>query len=117
VLSHAENFGSRTNNKFEGFHSKLNRLVINSHPKFFKILSIIKEIHNENEIDLNVYLLTGKQKKPIKRYVDCHNKLIDLRERLNNNTIILFQFMEECIGAVKYMNILNLIFKNIIYIK
>jgi hypothetical protein len=94
VWTHWNNFGPRTNNNLEGFHIKLNRLLKKAHLNCFHIISHIKEIQMENEMDYKFNLLTGKQRPQIARYRISNVKLTVLKEKILNRSISLYTFME-----------------------
>lgn len=101
IWSHADNYGPRTNNNVEGFHSKLNRLLKQAHPSFFKVFNYIKKVQLQNEIDLKIFILSGAQRPKIARYEESHRSILFSREEYNNCTYSLFEFMEKCIGGIK----------------
>ena len=101
VWSHCKNFGPRTNNNLEGFHSKINRLLKRAHPNFFHVLDVIRNIQRENEIDFDIFQATGKQRPPLAKYLRVHNRLMELRGKLTEGNIRLYKFMEECVRAIK----------------
>lgn len=101
IWTHCDNYGPRTNNNLEGFHSKLNRILRKAHPNFFICLNILKEIQMENEIDFKIFEISGRERPLISRYQKSHNNLMLLREGFLGGEMPLYDFMVGCIGAIK----------------
>ncbi len=96
IWPHFANNGARTNNSLEGFHFKLNNFMGEMHPNILELISIFQKIQNENEIEFQHLMNSGKPKNPRKKYHDIHERLMRLRERLGNNEIELLSFVCAC---------------------
>ena len=50
VWNHFTFFDHRTNNRVEGFHSKLNKLLSNAHPNLYHLINLFKKLETESMI-------------------------------------------------------------------
>ena len=52
VWNHYERSEHRTNNRSEGFHSKLNRLLSSSHPNLYALINLLKQLETSLGVQL-----------------------------------------------------------------
>ena len=80
--NHFINEGPWTTNHLEGWHSKLKKLVQQSHANIYRIITILQQVKASNSIKLIQYAARGT--RPVKR-----RKYRDLENRLNTLKLLL----------------------------
>ena len=81
---------------FEGWHNRLNRKFNSAHPNFWRLVEILKDEESLAQIVL-MDIFTGNNSRPKKlKYRQVDQKFENLRQRLANNEISLFDYTVGC---------------------
>lgn len=95
-LHHMEFFsydGPRTNNRLEGWHSRLKRIVKKPHPSIYEIVDVFKREQATVEVS-TLQLETGGNPPPRKKkYSEQDKRIIYLKDRLYEGSISLAEFV------------------------
>ena len=104
IWNHFESSDHRTNNRSEGFHSKLNKLVNKSHPSIFQLINILKQIDSAAMIQLirvdndESTISTTRRKKDVEK--DLTIELI--KQEYQRNEIGFENFFKKIRNQVSY---------------
>lgn len=87
IWNHYDSSDHRTNNRSEGFHSKINRLLI-SKPSLYTLINLLKVIESDTHLCLEQYL---NNSQPIRKKKDIEKDIkIESIKRLYSNNLINF---------------------------
>lgn len=82
----------RTNNNCEGWHNRFNRIVGKKHPNIYYFIECLIKDNSINIIEKR-QLETGQAvNRKIKKYVTINNRIIELKNLLQNGTLNLLDF-------------------------
>jgi hypothetical protein len=105
IWNHSESMGPRTNNHVEGYHSKLNKTLSSSQPKFIDMVVMFKNDESNNSLEYQQvcvpYYKSYREKKYVKRDDEIErlinslnetNRIEDLRQFLNDISAYIGDF-------------------------
>ena len=79
--------GPRTNNRLEGWHSRLKRIVKKPHPNIYEIVDVFKREQASVEVSI-MQLETGGNPTPRKKkYTENEKRIKTLKDRLDEGNI------------------------------
>jgi len=92
--NHYDHDGPRTTNHVEGWHNRLNKLCTHSHPNIFISITTLKKEQAAIEAKIIQIGAGGKQPPRKKKYRLLNSRLVNLKEKLSNGQLTLFQYAD-----------------------
>ncbi|RWS22636.1 uncharacterized protein B4U80_00804 [Leptotrombidium deliense] len=96
MWNHHNNYGPRTTNHLEGWHSGFNKKFNSPHPTFFQFLDVLKGEQNRFEEDIESRGFGHPNPIPRKAIRDRNKRIMDLKEQAQNNEITWLEFAGAC---------------------
>jgi hypothetical protein len=88
------NYGTRTVNHLEGWHSTLNKLCGNSHKNIFEFIRILKDEQRKFENKILMLNSRSSPKKSKRKYKKNNEKIKLLTESDNSQTSSILEFLD-----------------------
>ena len=94
LWNHYETEGPWTKNHLEGWHTSMKKTIQVPHPNMYRLLEHLKEEQAVNEVTLIQYAAGGVRPVKRRRYTQLYQRLQQLKLRLQNQDICVFQFAD-----------------------
>jgi len=94
VWNHYGNFGRRTINNLEAFHSSLKRRIKTAHPNIFVFISHLKNIQKSNIIEMEKLDNGGNPPRINKRYASLNNRIMNMTRDFEQNLSSLDEYIK-----------------------
>ncbi|XP_067676265.1 uncharacterized protein [Haliotis asinina] len=87
IWNHFENQGHRTNNRLEGWHNKIKKLLKKSHPNTFEVIQLFQREQSLTEV--TILRLSHQPKEPSRRrrYRAIDARIASLKQQLLNQSL------------------------------
>ena len=89
---------TRTNNRLEGWHSKMKKVVGKAHPNVFEIVEVFKAEQASTEVSLAQFATGATPPRRARRTVDKDKRIAELKRRFANNAISLEDYVRGISG-------------------
>ena len=94
LWNHYQTEGPRTINHLEGWHSSMKKTIQVPHPNIYRLLTHLKEEQAVNEVTHIQYSAGGLRPVKRRKYIQLNQRLQQLKLRLQNQEISVFQFAD-----------------------
>jgi len=94
LWNHSDNYGPRTTNYLEGWHSKIKKHTHHQHPNIFFLIRLLKQEEASSEIRRIQYSAGGKRVNRKRKYIEIDNRLFRLADRLRNSEMTTMEFTD-----------------------
>ena len=85
--------GPRTNNRLEGWHSRLKCIIKKPHPNIYEIVDVFKREQATVEVTMLLLETGGNLPPRKKKYCEQHKRIESLKKRMNEGTISIAEFV------------------------
>lgn len=92
--NHFDNTRPRTNNIWEGWHSKINKQLNAAHPNICRLNSLLQCIQTNKEADIIQTAAGAKQRPQEVRYLRIDQRLTELKNKFIDGDIHIMDFFD-----------------------
>ena len=85
--------GPRTNNRLEGWHNRLKRIVKKPHPNFYELIDVFKREQAATEVTYQ-QLDTGANPPPWKKYRQLDQRVQRIKDRMSAGQVSISEYLD-----------------------
>ena len=83
----------RTNNRLEGWHNRLKRIVKKPHPNIYELIDVFKREQAASEVTLQ-QLETGANPPPRKKYRQLEQRVERIKEKMSAGQMSISEYLD-----------------------